>query len=63
MEELETGLMREESNRFRKYTDLILASGGRVDVLTGEEQRDLKQLLKKTKFTQELFTEAELKAL
>jgi len=61
MGELETGLTREESNRFRKYTDTT--SSGRVDVLISEEQRDLKQLLKKTNFVQELFTEDELEVL
>lgn len=40
-------LTREELARLRKYHDLIAFSGGRVDILTREEQQDMQRLLGK----------------
>jgi hypothetical protein len=57
------GLTAEETNRFRRCSNLIISLSGRVDLLTGEEQLDLEQLLKKSMLAQAVFTEAELKSL
>jgi len=40
-------LTAEELARLRKYYDLIAGSGGRIDILTREEQRDMHSLLGK----------------
>jgi len=60
---LVAGLTGEETNRLRKYTDLISASDGNIDVLTDEERRDMKQLIKETEFVRTLLPEDELKVL
>jgi len=43
----------------QKYDDII-GKEGRYDFLTGEEQADMKQLLKKSMLYQGVHTEAEL---
>jgi len=40
-------LTEHELGRLRKYYDLIAGSGGRIDILTWEEQRDMHSLLGK----------------
>jgi len=62
-EELETGLTQEEHTRLQKYNDLVKGSAGRIDLLTGDEQRDMKQLLKKSMLYQGVHTEDELAEL
>ena len=57
---LNTGLTQEESTRLRKYADIIKGGGGRIDILTSDEQSDLQRLLKKTMLIQAVFREGEL---
>jgi len=40
-------LTAEELGRLKKYYHLIAASGGRIDILTRREQRDMYSLLGK----------------
>jgi len=40
-------LTEQELGRLRKYYDLIAGSGGRIDILTWEEQQDMHSLLGK----------------
>jgi len=54
---------RKELARIQKYHDLIKGSGGRLDVLTREEQQDLKDLLGKSQVEQGAATPEELAAL
>lgn len=54
---------KEELARLRKYSDLLNGSGGRQDVLTKEEQRDMTELLKKSQLEQGVYTPEELAEL
>ena len=56
-------LTHEEMRRLQKYHDLIAGSGGRVDVLTREEQRDMKDILKRRMVEQGVYTPEEAKRL
>ena len=54
---------KEELARIQKYHDLIKGSGGRIDVLTREEQQDLQEILGKSLIEQGVATPEELAAL
>ena len=56
-------LTSEERERLQKYQNLIAGSGGRVDVLTREEQRDMKEMLKREMVEQGVYTPEETKKL
>ena len=56
-------LTNEERRRLQKYHDLIAGLGGRVDVLTREEQRDMKEMLKREMIEQGVYTPEEAKEL
>jgi len=53
---------KKELVRIQKYHDLIKGSEGRLDVLTQEEQQDLKELLGKSQVEQGVATQEELAA-
>jgi len=54
---------KKELARIQKYHDLLKGSGGRLDVLTQEEQQDLQELLGKNQVEQSAITPEELAAL
>ena len=54
---------KKELARIQKYHDLIKGSGGRLAVLSIEEQQDLKKLLEKSLVEQGVATPGELAAL
>lgn len=56
-------LTSEERKRLQKYQNLIAGLGGRVDVLTREEQRDMKEMLKREMVEQGMYTPEEVKKL
>jgi len=56
-------LTSEERKRLQKYQNLIVGSRGRVDALTREEQRDMKEMLKREMMEQGVYTPEEAKKL
>ena len=57
VEVLQIGLTKEEQARVKKYSDILTGCKGRYDVLTAEEQTDLRALLGKSLVYQGAVTE------